>query len=408
MSLTDLDRFKAACVYPGKLDERAVERELAAFLQALGVRRRITRLRRAGHDGPPAYVPSENPLVPLHRDVEWILRECVKRNPGVHRSSAVRALFRAVGAARPRGATFDEEALVGFAGFAALVSDIRPAHAALAVRHASAALAAVAAVAALVDGGALARRAVLASRVDGDARTFAPLVDDPYAGGLRRWACSRWWLTGSTWELSWTACKLLGVVKLRDHDLEARLRRLFEAFVHGCWLLYWADDALYWVAKPTVHREPGTQRLHHDTQPALESDIFNLYFWQGMRVPAFVIRNPHLITIAHIDRETNVEVRRVMIERYRHGEDIHGAAAFIRDAGGERLDHDERYGTLWRRNIPNDEPIVMIEVVNRTREPDGRFKHYWLRVPPTMRTAREAVAWTFNMPAQQYVPEIET
>jgi hypothetical protein len=97
-----------------------------------------------------------------------------------------------------------------------------------------------------------------------------------------------------------------------------------------------------------------------------------------------------------------------MIERYRHGEEIHGAAAFIRDAGGRRLDHDERFGTLWRRNFVGDEPIVMIEVVNRTPEPDGSFKRYWLRVPPTVRTAREAVAWTFNMPAEQYAPEIET
>ena len=50
----------------------------------------------------------------------------------------------------------------------------------------------------------------------------------------------------------------------------------------------------------------------------------------------------------------------------------------------------------------------MIEVVNRTPERDGRFKRYWLRVPPTMRTAREAVSWTFNMPAELYGPEIET
>jgi hypothetical protein len=38
-----------------------------------------------------------------------------------------------------------------------------------------------------------------------------------------------------------------------------------------------------------------------------------------------------------------------MIERYRHGEEVSGAAAYIRDAGGERLDRDEHYGTLWRR-----------------------------------------------------------
>jgi hypothetical protein len=55
MSLTDLDRFKAACFYPGELDEQAVERELAAFLQALGVRRRIERLcaGRRPEDDPP-------------------------------------------------------------------------------------------------------------------------------------------------------------------------------------------------------------------------------------------------------------------------------------------------------------------------------------------------------------------
>ncbi len=50
----------------------------------------------------------------------------------------------------------------------------------------------------------------------------------------------------------------------------------------------------------------------------------------------------------------------------------------------------------------------MIEMVKRTPEPDGSFKRYWLRVPPKTRTAREAVAWTFNMPAERYAPEIET
>jgi hypothetical protein len=97
-----------------------------------------------------------------------------------------------------------------------------------------------------------------------------------------------------------------------------------------------------------------------------------------------------------------------MIERYCHGKGVSGFAAYIRDAGGERLDHDARYGTLWRLNMPWDEPIVMIEVVNSTPEPDGNFKRYWLRVPPEMTTAREAVAWTFNMPAEEYAPVKET
>jgi hypothetical protein len=77
-------------------------------------------------------------------------------------------------------------------------------------------------------------------------------------------------------------------------------------------------------------------------------------------------------------------------------------------SGAKRLDHDERYGTLWRRDIADDEPIVMIGVVNSTPEPDGRFKRYWLRMPPDMTMAREAVAWTFDMPAEAYAPAKET
>jgi hypothetical protein len=196
---------------------------------------------------------------------------------------------------------------------------------------------------------------------------------------------------------------LLGARELGKPSVAAWAHPLFEAFVAGCWLIYWTHDALYWCAKPVVRCDPAG-RLHNDRHAAIESHVENLYFWHGVMAPAFVIMRPDWITIGDIDRETNAEVRRVMIERYRHGEEIHGAAALLLDADAERLDHHERYGTLWRRDMPNDEPIIMIEVLNSTPSPDGSFKRYWLRVPPTMMTAREAVAWTFNMPAEQYAP----
>ena len=89
-------------------------------------------------------------------------------------------------------------------------------------------------------------------------------------------------------------------------------------------------------------------------------------------------------------------------------DEVHGAPAYMRDAGGKSLDHDERFGTLWRREIKDDEPIVILEVINSTRETDGHFKHYWLRVPPNMRTAHQASAWTFNIPVAEYAPAVET
>jgi hypothetical protein len=70
--------------------------------------------------------------------------------------------------------------------------------------------------------------------------------------------------------------------------------------------------------------------------------------------------------------------------------------------------NDERFGTLYRRDIPGDEPIVILEVINSTAEPDGSWKRYWLRVPPQMQTAHEASAWTIDMLAKDYAPTIET
>jgi hypothetical protein len=65
-------------------------------------------------------------------------------------------------------------------------------------------------------------------------------------------------------------------------------------------------------------------------------------------------------------------------------------------------------GVLWRVEQPPEEPLVVVEVENATHEPDGTRKRYFLRVPPAMRTAREAVAWTFGATPDDYQPAVET
>ncbi|MBW2672215.1 MAG: hypothetical protein JRD89_02215 [Deltaproteobacteria bacterium] len=44
-------------------------------------------------------------------------------------------------------------------------------------------------------------------------------------------------------------------------------------------------------------------------------------------------------------------------------------------------------------------------MVDSSPEPDGSYKHYFLQVPPDMRTAQEAVARTFDMTGGEYHPE---
>jgi len=43
-----------------------------------------------------------------------------------------------------------------------------------------------------------------------------------------------------------------------------------------------------------------------------------------------------------------------------------------------------------------------VEVTNGTAEADGSRKTYWLNVPPEMRSAKAAVAWTYGMTPEQY------
>lgn len=84
-----------------------------------------------------------------------------------------------------------------------------------------------------------------------------------------------------------------------------------------------------------------------------------------------------------------------------------GIENLVRDHG-EKIGTDD-YGTLWRLEREGwPEPVVMVEVLNSTPEPDGTFKDYFLRVPPDIRTPRAAVAWTFGMTVDDYAPAVQT
>ena len=73
------------------------------------------------------------------------------------------------------------------------------------------------------------------------------------------------------------------------------------------------------------------------------------------------------LTVERIRAEANAEVRRVMLEHF-------GFDRYLRDSGATRV-HADEFGVLWRVDIPDDEPLTMVEVVNSTPEPDGSRPH---------------------------------
>lgn len=215
--------------------------------------------------------------------------------------------------------------------------------------------------------------------------------------------------------MSWLATTYVGARQLNSpKEVQSWAEPIFEAFVAGAWILHWTADTLFWVSKPTVHVEPieGGRRLHNSEYAALESDVENLYFWHGVMVPAFVVTKPEWITLKHIGDEENAEVRRVLIERY-------GLSRYLLDSGAKRVAEDE-FGELYRTEIPGDEDLVMVKVMNSTSEPDGSQKPYFLRVHPELRPLRKdglgdsqkltplnAVASTFGLTGAEYLERLQ-
>jgi hypothetical protein len=170
----------------------------------------------------------------------------------------------------------------------------------------------------------------------------------------------------------------------------------------GLWLIaknagwFLPHEKICWISeRHNILRRDDRGRLHCENGPALSyPDGWSIYAIHGVRVPARIIEQPDSLTVAEIEKESNIEIRRVMIERY-------GQEKFLFDAGAAEIQCDD-FGVLFRKELPGDEPIVMVKVVNSTPEPDGSFKDYFLRVPPTIATAREAVAWSFDVPTKNY------
>ncbi|MFD3456457.1 DUF6745 domain-containing protein [Streptomyces sp. NPDC058691] len=165
---------------------------------------------------------------------------------------------------------------------------------------------------------------------------------------------------------------------------------------------WWPYERVAIVAERPLelHRDEAG-RLDRGDGPALAfPDGFALHAWRGMPVPAAFLDGLSELTPGRIREEENAELRRVMLEYY-------GYDRYLEESGAQPVQRDAA-GVLWRIELEGDEPLVMVEVVNSTPEPDGTHRTYWLRVPPRTRTARAGVAWTFGLDEADYVPERET
>ena len=169
----------------------------------------------------------------------------------------------------------------------------------------------------------------------------------------------------------------------------------------SCNCAFLGEDCALISANPEFIKLDDQNRLHSDTGPAIRyPDGFSVFAIHGVRVPGKVVVSPESITIAEIESEQNVEVRRVLINLY-------GTDRYLMDSGAQEIHRDD-FGVLYRKDFPEDQSLVMVKVANFTPEPDGSFRDYFLRVPPEMERARQAVAWTFGREEDDYSPALQT
>lgn len=178
--------------------------------------------------------------------------------------------------------------------------------------------------------------------------------------------------------------------------------KLFVAGSELGWVTFFEEICIV-CRKPTVYFEAehcdilggNISLLHRMSGPAIDygkNDKSNVYAIGGVVVDPYVVENPEKITVADIEKESNAEVRRVKIDQY-------GQSLYLQDSGAEVVSEDD-FGTLYRKDLGNDEPLMMVKVVNSTQEPDGTFKDYFIRVDPNayggLKTARQAIASTWR------------
>jgi hypothetical protein len=134
-------------------------------------------------------------------------------------------------------------------------------------------------------------------------------------------------------------------------------------------------------------------------------DGWALYHIHGVAVTRQIVENPETITIEQIDRESDVTVKRAMMECL-------GYERYFEKSGG-KIVHKDKRGVLYCRVIPNaiiptrggppkDEIVTMVKVRNSTPESDGTYKYSFYRVPPDIKKATLAIAWTFGLNGAAY------
>jgi len=148
-----------------------------------------------------------------------------------------------------------------------------------------------------------------------------------------------------------------------------------------------SQDLAIIMDRPSHIRMDENNVLHAEDRPSvLYRDGFAVYSWHGLRVPREWIMEKEKLTAQKALSQDNIEMRRAACE-------IVGWSKILEDLNYSVVekDEDEQIGTLVEVDLPDagKEKFLMVKC--------GTGRDFAIPVPPDMKTALEANAWTFGL-----------
>ena len=196
-------------------------------------------------------------------------------------------------------------------------------------------------------------------------------------------------------------CNMIGGKQINKIMGQIRLAREC-----GWWIAY--RDLCIISDRPQYMLFDDRNRLHCDHGPAIMyRDGWDIHAWHGTRIPRTWMDGKTL-TATRALNQANIELRRVACE-------IVGWDEILKQIGARVVNQDPnpQIGTLLIATIPGGDGRTRWNNREETaqqflRVKCGTGRMFAIPVPPNMRTAREANAWTYGISANEYDPEIRT
>jgi len=151
-------------------------------------------------------------------------------------------------------------------------------------------------------------------------------------------------------------------------------------------IIYKVDKGFEVRRFETFFANPGIEFSKSDESLILETINSFLFFKK---------QNQKILTARDIISCSNLEVRRELMRDFKYEN-------LVKELRGIVINTDKT-GELIKLQVRKEESMKFVKVKDASTD-----REYIIRVPPNMKTCKEAVAWTFGLGEKEYNPERET